>query len=143
MREFLSSRATSNIRSVVARERNNLVRAINDQGSLPKLIVVILDDDILKCLKGEAADTVKYQIPQVLNWLIKEFEKLISGFKDILPSRAKRHHMPHVLWIKPPQHKNFGDSWNMLRYEMGEILQQITETKLCMTTLPMLKIWGS
>ena len=141
VREYVSSKHTSHIRSVIARTRNNLIRAINDQGALRKLIVMVQDDDIIKYLEGETAEDVKIQIRPIMKWLVREIEKAILAFKDFLPNKAKRHHQPHVLWMKPPVHTNFGNSWNMLREEVGVALREVTESKINMSCLPMLKIW--
>ena len=143
VRDFLSSRVTSHIRSTLARFRNNLVKAMNDQIGLPKLIVVVMDDDILKSIEGDTSEDVRKQIKPLITWLICEYEKLILAFKDMLPGRAKRHHVPHVLWMRPATHKNFGNSWNMLREELGQVLKECADMKSNMSSLQMLKVWDS
>ena len=143
VREFLSSRRESHVRSVLTRIRNNLVHGFNDQVALPKLIVVVMDDDIIKNIYGNCLEEAILQIEPLINWLVREFEKLILTMKDVLPTRAVRDHLPQVLWMCPPVHTVFGDSGNMMRQELTHAIKRIVDTKKDMSTLSMIKVWDS
>ena len=142
IREFLSGKKESHIRSAMGRIRSNLYRAFDEQAGIPKLIVVIIDDDILRDIYGDSEDEVLDQVHPLMSWLLREFERGILAFKDVLPNKAKRQYLPHTLWISPPTHKYFGEIANLLRRKTGEVLRSLVETKLNMSCLSMIKIWN-
>ena len=64
---------------------------------MPKLVVVITDDDIVK---NFIANHDSYdKIHRVTRWLVKEFEKTIDIYNDYLPEKAKRFGVPHIVWM--------------------------------------------
>ena len=50
--EFSNNKYDSLFRSDAGRIRNSLIKAINEHNTLPKLIVTILDDNLLMATKG-------------------------------------------------------------------------------------------
>ena len=102
VRGFFSSRGGHN-RSVLGRLVNNLLKALNEHTILPRLITVVMDDDVIREIKPvESRGGTSEQIEILLNWLIREFEQSIESYKDVIPNKAKRSHIPHVLWMCPP-----------------------------------------
>ena len=65
----------------------------------------------------------KLELFKITKWLIKAFSKAISADNDVLPTKAR--HTPHVLWMAPPTHKNFGNYNNDQRLIQTECLQEI------------------
>ena len=51
---------------------------------------------------------------KVINWLMREYEKIIEAQKDYLPSKAKRDHLPQLVCIEAPYHDNFMDIDNKM-----------------------------
>ena len=101
--EFSSRSYSSLNKSCIGRITNELIVALNENNTLPKLIVVIVDNDFLRDMK----DPIYYNIKRISSWLITQFERNIAAYKDYLPIRLKKTHIPHVLWIQPPEHKDF------------------------------------
>ena len=92
-----------------------LVHAINVRTLLPKAIILIFDNEITKLAKDE---TFGYTIiiGTALNWLVNEIRKLISGYKDKLPNKAKKTDFPAILWAESPTHKSFEDNFQRKRF---------------------------
>ena len=133
----------SNERSTLGRIRNNLVAAVNKYPCMPKLIVIVLDYDVLKQVhsKNELTNTV--QIGRMTEWLAREFSRVVESYKDNLPSKAKNDTWPHLLWIAPPAHRYFSHSANSKREIFGNCLSTVVKMYSNMTLLRMIKVWDS
>ena len=92
--------------TVLGRMRNIMVSAINSCHKLPKWIVVVFEDDIIKRynFKRNAADHDFYK---QLKWLMNEHNRLIETFKDMLPIKSKKYNWPHFIWLEPVIHESF------------------------------------
>lgn len=110
--EYVSSKYKSHNKSVIGRILNNLIYTLNNcKANLPKLIVMVLDDDVAK----NVSDMQGTQLKIVTDWLLTECEKCIWVFKSQLLLKAVKANYPHVLWLCPPMHKYFGSSNNTRR----------------------------
>ena len=72
---------------------------------------------------------------------MREFEKVIDIYKDYLPDKAKKFGFPHILWIAPPNHKNFGSSNNSKRRNQTEALLGNVDRFKFMSALKLIKVW--
>ena len=140
VREFSNNQYDSLFQNTAGRIRNSLLKAINEHNTLPKLIVTILDDDLIQGMNPEYMH-FEDQLHIIMNWLVTEFERAIETYKEKLPLRAKRDHFPHFLWIAPPTHCNFGADSNNLRLHQTKCLAEVISTKRNMTLLKMVKFW--
>ena len=83
-----------------------VAKAINENTLLPKSIIMVCDDDIIRRLakksnnEDEFADIAK----RTLKWLFNEIRKLILTRKDQLPEKATKHDYPVVYWTEAPHH---------------------------------------
>ena len=83
--------------SFLSRFRNLLVEGINAQITLPKMIVVVPDADILNAINnGRYREGISKEIRQALNWIMREFYKIVSAHKDVLPTKAKKTNYPQL-----------------------------------------------
>ena len=80
---------------------------------------------------------------QVLDSLFKEICNTIDEYKKLLPEKAKRPHIPHVLWIAPPTHKFFKTMSNEDRSRFQSCLINAVKPYKSMTVLKMVKFWDS
>ena len=126
-------------RSPPGRLLNNLITAINEHGSLPKLIVMVLDDDMIRRIRLE--DFAETQIKEITEWLVREVAKAVTIYKDFLPNKAKKFLLPHILWIGPPTHMNFGSNNNRKREIQNRALQNVVKQNANMSILQMIKFW--
>ena len=86
--------------NLLGRLRSALTGLINREWTLPRLIVIVLEDDVIEYIKKKNFDSHK-QIERFLGYLMNEFRKVISTFKELLPTKAKKFAWPHVLWTVP------------------------------------------
>ena len=145
VKDFFSSRHRNRSDNILTRLINELVRAFNGHSSLPKLIVVILDNDLIRNAKHEGYG-ISVHFGVLLEDLISEFDRVISEYKSFLPSKAKREYFPHVIWIAMPTHRGFGENSNNKRVKFGEsLLTQVISSKYYnkMSVLKMVKFWHS
>ena len=124
--------------SLMGRLRNSLVNGIKDQKTLPKMVVIIPDQDIIDMFLHKN-DISSYTWGKIIYWLMSEYNKIIQSYKEFLPEKAKRKNHPQFVWIEPPQHRNFRN--NNLREKFSNCLR--TMAKLCDNTsvLALKKIW--
>ena len=113
-----------NIRSVLGRFKNTFATAINDSGWLPKYIVVVIEDDILRCVNFPEPGFSEL-FGHCLHWLAFQYKTMIDERKEQLPVRAKRHMHPLVFWATLPLHKNFDD--NETRDKFNQCLESVID----------------
>ena len=139
--EFSNNSYDSLYRSMAGHIRNSLIKAVNEHNTLPKLIIVILDDDLIYGVSKKSDLDDHQQLHILTAWLMTEFEKAILAYKDMLPPRSKRSDYSHFLWIAPPTNCNFPLHNNDMRVYQGKCLSDIVKTKQNMSVLQMVKIW--
>ena len=140
VRDFISSQYKSNIRSLLGRLVNSLYKGLNKHSALPRLIVVILDDDLVSSIDYRKSDCDE-TLHKLTSWLMREFAKAIRATKDVLPEKAKSEHLPHILWMAPQLHKYFGDFNNEQRFMQSDSLHEIVKTMQDMSMLKLVKAW--
>ena len=136
--KYVTGRYQSHNPSVLGRYVNSLIYVWNKCTQLPHLIVVIMDDDIVRYVKASAASV---QIREILEWLFREYHKAITSFRDFLLTKCKRPNQPHILWIALPTHKYFGQTSNSKRIKLTECMESVIKFQENMSVLKMIKIW--
>ena len=125
-------------KAVIGRLRDQLKKAIKEQKLLPKLIIVILDDNIITNMKSKG-----YGISEaygcLIHWAAEKFNHVISSYKDKLPKRCKKEQYPNFVWMAPPQHKNFEN--NNLRGKFTKSLKSTLGFQSKHMMLKLLKVW--
>ena len=142
--EYTSSRSTSNERNILNRIRNNVTRALSKHTGLPRLIVVVPDDDIITSIpdnrnSDDISTTKEYE--HILNSIFNMIDRCISIYKDWLPAKCKREHIPHMLWMAPPSHKFFSDNNNEKRAKFTNALSAIVALHENTSMLRLVKFW--
>ena len=137
LRTFFSSRYSSHNRSTAGRILNKFINALNEHNTLPKLVIVILDDDLVYDIPNDS--NLFSKIHNISTWLIREFEKNLEIYKDYLPIKAKQKHLPQIMWITPPVHKYFCN--NRKREMLMDCIFKETKVRKDMVALKMVKVW--
>ena len=99
--------------NLMSRLRNSLANAIDKQPLLPKLIVIILNDDVMSSFPF-GPQTLPKNVARILHWLMVEFDRLITTHKERLSQESKKAGYPCFIWVEAPQHENFNN--NNLRH---------------------------
>ena len=107
VREFSSMRFHDG--NVLSRIYNDVIKGINTKVLLPKLIVIVLDCDIIKNISYDTFGLSRiYTI--CMDYLIKSLHHAIKEHKNSMPPKAVRYKYPTILWILPPGHQCFNDN---------------------------------
>ena len=139
--EFVSSKYKSLNCSVAGRLLNNLLYAFNTcKTNLPKVIVMLPDDDIAKNIRS--SQTHAEELKVITSWLIKEVQKAIHIFKEQLPDKVRQHNYPHVLWLCPPTHKFFSSANNKKCTNQTLCLEKLVKLHDNMSALRIIKSWS-
>ena len=122
----------------MARIQNQLIAAITKKIILPKVIIVVMDDDVIRDIVYEGPE-VKSTYRRVLDWLTREFHRSILSQKDHLPNRSCRYKYPSIIWIAPPTNVKFynSDLHRLFSYALEDATAKYPE----MWTLQLKKIW--
>ena len=128
-------------RNVIGRIFNNIVCAINKDIILPKIIVLVMEDDLIKS-SNHYTDGISTLLGQQCEWLANEIHRTISGYKEKLPTKARKFRYPHILWIGAVHHTDFGGKKNYFRKKFNTCALSVTELFREMDFL-MLNTWDS
>ena len=139
----LSNKYLSNDPNLISRLHNQLVDAIHEKVILPKYLVVVLDDDLIKFLNLEPREGVAKAMGRVINEIMSDHRKLLQRQKEYLNKRSKKYMFPQIVWIEAPYHKNFGRTNNSLRKIYNQCLDKVASFNTDVTILELKKIWES
>ena len=137
---YMNNKFACNDRSVLSRLRNCIVYGINHNYLLPKAIIIVADNDILKAVQFEGFE-ISVLLGKIMEWIGNEIYRIISGYKDSLPKKAVKEHFPQILWIEPPLHKNFSVDDNDRRKKFAKALSDTAKLFQNMTVLQLRKVW--
>ena len=101
-----TSANTSNNPEIMSRLRNNLVVALNRTVVMPKIIMIVLEDDIIKTIDHKDHSLGKHYERRI-KWLMSQYRRIIESFLEKLPLKCKREGWPKFLWVSPTLHKNY------------------------------------
>ena len=137
---FASSKYASNNKSVIGRVRNELLSAMKQETYLPKLIVVILDDDVIRCL--DVSNSSSYVVwKRAIHWLMNKFKQDIMDHKQFLPTKVKRDDQPKIVWIQAPLNTDFKNNEDRLTF--NSLLESIGKQFNNNVVLQLKQIWES
>ena len=121
----------SEVKSIIARVQNSLVKALNESNKLPRIILFIIDWDILENI--DYATTVKSQlIGSTLEWLISNVDKAIQAKKDgirqIRPG-ALGINEPKIIWSKMLMRPEFSPELELAQGIANVIMEDLLAAK--------------
>ena len=131
---------SSNIPSVLTRMRNVLIKLINKLNVIPKIVVIVAENDISKDVALEGFGSGKI-FDDEIKWLFEEHASIIAEYKKYLPARASKHreNWPYFLWISPSLHDNYID--NEKRKRFTKSLETLARKEANITTLRVKDTW--
>ena len=109
-----NSKFTSPTTNMLVRIQNSFVAAINKHISLPRYILIILEDDLITFLNftGPGAADI---FGKWIVCLAGKFKEAIADRKKQLPDKAKCEEEPCIYWVAAPLHKYFSHDRNEIR----------------------------
>ena len=131
---------TSNDPNILSRLRNMLIGLIHQEVKLPKMIIIVLDDGLVKYYGPDEDDEcLEKAFKRLLNELMTEFRKVISTQKERLPKKALRTFYPQMVWIEAPLNTCFGN--NREREIFNKSLNSSAKFQENVSVLALKKIW--
>ena len=103
----------------MSRLRNSLVKAINERDKLPKLIIVLLDNEWLGYVDI---------IDRSLKWFIAKLDRYIRTRKEMLPSRCLKDDQPYFIIVKQTPIRNWLDPARIYRDDWRDINTALEST---------------
>ena len=139
---FLTRSFNNNNRSPAARILNSLTTAMKEKSELPKIIVFLLEDNLLdshflKMQNNDKRLTEAYT--RFLKWFTTNVERAIEAFKDLLPNKSTRKNLPRVLMLSPATNSAFKN--NNKRKKFGKCLNNVTKMHHNMSCLQLRQGW--
>ena len=90
--------------NILCRFNNVVTVAINKQTVLPKAIVFVMENDILNSL-NHFKPGISLLIGKSLEWLLNQVHRMITTYKEKLPSKSRKFKYPAILWCSLPMHE--------------------------------------
>ena len=118
-----------------------MIEGIKDQAILPKLVVIVPDNNLISYMDFGTKFGVSRSIGRILDWLMSEYDKIISSQKDYLPSKAKREYFPQIVWIEVPENDNFSHGNNLMRSKFNTALATASNFHDNEHVLELKKVW--
>ena len=102
--QFFTGNPLSEIKDVLTKLVNSLIKALNDTSCLPRLILVIPDHDILKHIgKLKPGAESMYILQKTISWVMNQMERAILAKEDELRKKKPGSITlgePKFIWVK-------------------------------------------
>ena len=134
----MSSKHASTDPNIFSRLHNAIMRALTKQELFAKLIVLVVDNDIIRNVKY-TRHGASYVYGYTLDYFMKDLYKQFQVYKELLPAKCKCDTYPHLLWIEPPYNRSFHN--NDLRYKFVKCLRTVGSYYEHTSVLQLKKIW--
>ena len=138
---YFTTKYMSHDQNTISRLRNSLAAAIREKTYLPKYVVIVPDDDIMKYAKVAKLDSSQKSVERLISAVMKQHNKYISIHKENLPRRAKRELYPQFIWIEAPINTAFAN--NAARIKFNASLNHVAKFQQNMTVIQLKKIWDT
>ena len=109
--------------------------AINKEVLLPKVILVVLENDVLNAANHDNPG-ISLLCGKLMEWLVNQFHRIITAHKERLPSKLCKFKYPIVLWVSAPNHINlpninqFRDKFNTSLVSICALYQEMAGLNL-------------
>ena len=139
---FMSNPDKSFDTNVVSRFRNLLIGTIADNPILPRIIVFVPNADLAQ-FYGHSKTGSSKGLAYIINWLMKEHNRIISVHKEKLPEKCKKAFYLQIVWIELPLHCNFNEDDQNLRGKFNTALREVGKLHENVSVLELKKVWNS
>ena len=144
VRGYFTNKFTHHDQNAVSRMRNVMANALHERTLLPKFIVIVPDDDIIRYAMNinrdaEDKDLIS-MLRKLLDNIMKQHDRYISTQKEYLPAKSQKGRIfPQIIWIQPPLHVNFHN--NQLHSKFNKCLNEVVKYHANTTSLSLKQIW--
>ena len=134
---------TSNVKDGIARFRNTLVIALRRYNCIPKMIVIVPENDLIKAI-GKQGFGTGVHFETTLTWIMSEFESIMQTYIKFTPNRVRKGktNWPYFLWMSPSLHDNYEEIDYQLRKKFTQNLENIVQKKETTAALRLKTVWN-
>ena len=90
-------------KNVLSRYRNAFTTALNTHSIFPKAILLIMEQEFLNSL-NHYNPGFSILVGRIVESLANQLHRIVTGYKDKLPSKARKFKYPTILWVNLPEH---------------------------------------
>ena len=135
---FFTSRFTHHDNNAISRLRNLMASAIAKKTYLPKYILIVPDDDLVKYVKFDR-DSFDEAMRKLLTNIMVQHNKYIITQKESLSKKSQKEDQPQIIWIEAPCNDNFAN--NSWRRRFNTCLNQVSQFYPNTNSLDLKKVW--
>ena len=112
VRAIGGSAISSNNPDGISRTRNALVKAYKRFNTIPKILVIINENDIINSIQHDNSFGISQHYDDVIEWLFNEISDINTKFRSFASSNALKNKTgwPHLLWMAPSLHDSYKDN---------------------------------
>ena len=140
--KFCGSSYTSSNQNILSRLQISIAKAINEKIFLPKVIVMILHQDILEGLEKRSCELSASSMGTWLDWLATEVWAMIEKRKADLPNKAKKEMDPIIYWLPIPPSKQFKFAIRAIHAKFNNVLDSVIKKFDSMRVLKFKDHWN-
>ena len=94
---------------LIGRINNAMIQGFNNAINMPKMVVIVIENDIINDLKDKDPTTKHEYYGRFLEYIIKTFQETSEKFRKLLPVAAQRPGWPKLIFITPTLHRFYKD----------------------------------
>ena len=138
-----SSSTTNNVKDALTRFRNALVTAFRKYNCIPKIIVFIPEDDIIKAINKSGFGVGTYY-DTAIDWLLDEFQQITKTFLKYTPQKVRKGKKlwPYFLWMSPSLHDNYEETNHQQRKKFTQSLEKAVKNRDRTIALRFKTVWN-
>ena len=123
----------------ISRLRHKFLQAIKENIVFLKIVVIVPDDDILKCLPYD--EKFQQNAAKLVDWLMRKFYKAVEIQRDFLLAKSKKSAYPTFVWIEAPSHMNFPPDNQAMRKLYNSAVNAVAQRYEDTYSLQLKKVW--
>ena len=112
--------------NAMSRILNSLVKGLNEDHSMPRLIIMMVDHEFINMLHHKDFG-ISMMIGKCLHWLINEVDRAINKKKELLQQKKPGSITalePKVIWMKMMEHPTSNKDMAIMQVKFNVILEQ-------------------
>ena len=131
---------SSPVKNLLARIVNCFISRFNTEQRLPKWVVFVIENELIKFLNFNTIPPKDMYKPAI-EWMFDQLKSIRSDIREKLPFKAKKYEWPYFLWIEATTHTGYND--NEKRKIFVEHLQDVNSFHPESIVLPLDQGWDS
>ena len=141
-----SSAVLSNNPDPLARLVNSLTRCFQKFNTLPKIIVVVPENDVMKALKikdDNFGTSIYYE--ETISWIVEQMKATTAEFKKQLAPKSSKNRLnwPFMLWMAPSLHDHYDELDHKNRKKFTKALENVANESNKISSLRMRYVWDA